>query len=102
MNSDHKLLRLFIQPTTLRAPKHGWISLVTTDPIQALTNQAQNLLDIGDPTNMAYLLAFLTSALKQNSGLSIDVTSTETLPVGTVTATDNLYSQSNGTTPTTI
>ena len=61
-----------------------------SDPIQTLTYQTQNLLDIGDPTNTAYLLAFLTSALKQNSGLSLDVTSTETLPVGTATAADNL------------
>ena len=73
-----------------------------SDPIQTLTYQTQNLLDIGDPTNTAYLLAFLTSALKQNSGLSLDVTSTETLPVGTATAADNLSASTTKTTLTTL
>jgi len=61
------------------------------DPIQALTLQAQNLLDIGDPTNTAYLLAFLTSALKHNSEVSLDLTSTTTLSFDTSTATDNTF-----------
>lgn len=46
------------------------------DPIQALTYQAQNLVDNGDPTNTAFLLAFLTSALKQNSSIPPDLSST--------------------------
>jgi hypothetical protein len=45
------------------------------DHIQALTNQAQNLLDVGDPTNTAFLLAYLTSALKLHQEISPDVTS---------------------------
>jgi len=59
------------------------------DPIQALTYQAQNLLDIGDPTNTAFLLAFLTSALKQNLGLSLEVPSPGTVPENTSLAPDN-------------
>ncbi len=42
------------------------------DVIQALTEQAQNLLDNGDPTNKAYLLAYLTSALKKISRESLE------------------------------
>jgi hypothetical protein len=55
------------------------------DVIQALTRQAQNLLDNGDPTNKAYQLALLTSALKQNSGESLDITSSTVLPENTST-----------------
>jgi len=72
------------------------------DPIQALTIQAQNLLDIGDPTNTAYLLAFLTSALKQNSGESQVLPSSTSLSLTTSTATENTFTASpTGTTLTT-
>jgi hypothetical protein len=49
-----------------------------SDPIQALTIQAQDLLSIGDPTNTAFLLAYLTSALKQNADITLNLNSTTT------------------------
>lgn len=58
------------------------------DPIQALTNQAQNLLDVGDPTNTAFLIAYLTSALKKHQEISPDVTSSPSVLENTPTLID--------------
>lgn len=62
------------------------------DVIQALTIQAQVLLESGDPTNKAFLLALLTSAIKQDPDLgsefSVTIDGTEqssTDPTNTTT-----------------
>ena len=79
----------FYATNNLERAKSRLDLLDDTDVIQALTKQAQNLLDNGDPTNKAYLLAFLTSALKQNSSESLDSITENISTASTTTSTTN-------------
>jgi hypothetical protein len=63
----------FFATNNLQRAKARLDLLGDPDPIQDLTNQAQNLLDIGDPTNTAIKLAYLIDALKQNVDVFVDV-----------------------------
>lgn len=72
-----------------------------SDPIQALTIQAQNLLNNGDPTNTAFLLAYLTSALKQNTEFVPNLTSTS-IEIASETIDKTASPTGNGTTITEV
>ncbi|MFH2038260.1 MAG: hypothetical protein ABIJ65_02380 [Chloroflexota bacterium] len=88
----------FYATNNLERAKSRLDLLDDADVIQALTKQAQNLLDSGDPTNKAFVLAFLTSALKQDSDLSLDDPTENKSLASTNTATTN----PTGTSPVTM
>jgi len=93
-----QIASVFYATNNLERAKSRLDLLDDADVIQALTKQAQNLLDSGDPTNKAFVLAFLTSALKQDADLSLnDPTETKSL-ASTNTATTN----PTGTSPVTM
>ena len=58
-------------------------------PIQALTIQAQDLLTAGDTTNKAYLLAYLSDALKKITIPLPEISSLTDIPLGTSTSIES-------------
>ena len=68
------------------------------DLIQAMTIQTQSLLETGDPSGKAYLLAYLADALKR--ALLPDSTGTQVISPGTLLPSETPFSLTNQSSPT--